>query len=75
MEHNQTLSEHRAESVANFAKSQNVQGSRLTTVGYGEAQPIASNATSEGRHENRRVEIAIFANDKMKEAAKNGELK
>src|SRR5262249_16920798 len=46
-DYNQKLSEKRAESVANFAKSQNVQGTRLTTVGYGESQPVASNASSE----------------------------
>lgn len=37
-------------------------------------QPIASNDTVDGRRQNRRVEVAIFANDKMKDAAKSGEL-
>ncbi|MBI1806309.1 MAG: OmpA family protein [Ignavibacteria bacterium] len=73
-EYNQHLSERRAESVSNFTKGLAVQGSRITTVGYGESQPVASNATAEGRKQNRRVEIAIFANDKLKDAAKNGEL-
>lgn len=73
-EYNQRLSERRAESVASFTKGQGVQGSRITTTGYGEIQPVAPNATAEGRKQNRRVEIAIFANDKLKDAANNGEL-
>ncbi|MBI1802893.1 MAG: OmpA family protein [Ignavibacteriae bacterium] len=74
IEHNQVLSEQRAASVANYAKGLGVQGSRFSTVGYGESQPIASNTSSEGRQQNRRVEVAIFANDKLKDAAQNGEL-
>ena len=73
-EHNQVLSEHRAGSVASFCKGLSVTGSRISTVGYGETQPVASNSTSEGRQQNRRVEIAIFANDKLKDAAQKGEL-
>jgi outer membrane protein OmpA-like peptidoglycan-associated protein len=73
-EYNQDLSERRAESVANYAKGLNVVGSRISTVGHGEMQPVASNATAEGRQQNRRVEVAIFANDKMKDAAENGKL-
>lgn len=73
-EHNQTLSEQRAGAVAGYAKGLGVEGSRFTTVGYGESQPIAPNSSVEGRQQNRRVEIAIFANDKMKKAAENGEL-
>ena len=69
MEFNQKLSEQRAGSVANFAKGQGVKGSRFTVVGYGETQPIAPNSTVAGRQDNRRVEIAIMANDDLKEAA------
>ncbi len=73
-EYNQKLSDRRAEAVTNYAKTLGVQGSRLTSVGKGETDPVVSNDTQEGRQQNRRVEVAIFANDKMKDAAQNGEL-
>ena len=72
--YNQTLSEQRASSVSSYLAQQDVQNSRLTTMGYGEDQPIADNSTSTGRAQNRRVEVAIFANDKMKRMAENGTL-
>ncbi len=74
-EYNQSLSERRAGSVANYAKGQGVAGSRFTTVGYGKTQPVMSNSTAEGRQANRRVEIAIFANEDLKDAAMNNQLK
>jgi outer membrane protein OmpA-like peptidoglycan-associated protein len=40
-------------------------------MGYGEMQPVATNETVGGRQENRRVEVAIYANDKLKKAAEN----
>ena len=72
--YNQRLSEQRASSVQEFLMSQGVDGSRITTRGYGEEQPIATNDSDAGRAENRRVEVAIYANEKMKRAAKKGEL-
>lgn len=57
--YNQDLSERRARSVADYLASRGVRPERLGTRGYGESQPVASNATEEGRAENRRVEIKI----------------
>lgn len=74
VQYNQELSERRAKSVADYLKVDGVASSRLTTVGLGETNPIATNGTEEGRQMNRRVEIAIFADKKMKKAAEKGEL-
>ncbi|MFC1512216.1 OmpA family protein [Candidatus Latescibacterota bacterium] len=71
-EYNQGLSERRADSVANFTKGFGVTASRITTIGYGETQPIASNETADGKLQNRRVEIAIIANEQLKKAATEG---
>ncbi len=57
--YNQTLSERRARSVADYLSGQGVQGARIATRGYGEMQPIASNETEDGKAQNRRVEIKI----------------
>ncbi len=72
--YNQKLSEQRAGSVANLLMRQGVLGTRVVEQGYGELQPVADNATDEGRRLNRRVEVAIFANDKLKRAAKRGDI-
>jgi len=71
---NQPLSEQRAQSVANYTIAQGVDASRIQTKGYGSTQPVADNSTEAGRQANRRVEVAIFANEKMKKAAENGTL-
>ena len=71
---NQPLSEQRAQSVANALTAQSVASSRITTKGYGSTQPVADNSTAEGKQANRRVEVAIFANEKMKKAAEAGTL-
>jgi outer membrane protein OmpA-like peptidoglycan-associated protein len=68
-EYNLDLSRKRAQSVANYLATQNVNPARFTIMGYGESQPIASNATVEGRAQNRRVEVAIYANEKLKKVA------
>lgn len=57
-EHNKTLSDNRAKSVKEFLASQGVTAN-ITTNGYGESRPIASNDTPEGKQKNRRVEIII----------------
>jgi len=56
---NATLSQARADSVRTFLISQGVPAERLSAVGRGEAQPVASNDTTEGRANNRRVEIVV----------------
>jgi outer membrane protein OmpA-like peptidoglycan-associated protein len=68
-ETNLTLSDNRAVSVARVLKSRGVKGKRITIQGYGPDQPIADNSSVDGRQQNRRVEVAIFANDKLKKAA------
>ncbi|MCY1545166.1 Outer membrane protein A [compost metagenome] len=57
--YNQGLSERRAQSVAGFLASQGVPADKLTTQGMGESQPVADNASDEGRAKNRRVEIQV----------------
>ena len=57
--YNQTLSQRRATSVADYLSSHGVQSARIGTRGYGESQPIASNDTDAGRAANRRVEVKI----------------
>lgn len=69
-EYNLELSEKRAQSVKNSLVTSRVKASRIITMGYGESQPVTSNDTVEGRSQNRRVEIAIYANDKLKKAAR-----
>jgi outer membrane protein OmpA-like peptidoglycan-associated protein len=73
-EHNMGLSEERAESVAEFLQSLGVASKRLTTEGYGPDQPVADNNSDYGRQQNRRVEVAIFANEKLKRKAEKGDL-
>ncbi|MGD9039023.1 MAG: OmpA family protein [Desulfobacteraceae bacterium] len=70
-EYNLELSKKRSQSVANYLATQKVNPTRFTIMGYGESQPIASNETSEGRSQNRRVEVAIYANEKLKKVAKD----
>jgi outer membrane protein OmpA-like peptidoglycan-associated protein len=71
---NNPLSENRAQSVSSSLAAQGVASSRISTKGYGSTQPVADNSTEAGKQANRRVEIAIFANEKMKKAAENGTL-
>jgi outer membrane protein OmpA-like peptidoglycan-associated protein len=71
---NLRLSRQRADAVADYLKSLGVKAGRIDEKGYGESQPIADNDSEAGRQKNRRVDIAVFANDKMKRDAKNGKL-
>ncbi|MFT3825079.1 MAG: OmpA family protein [Chitinophagaceae bacterium] len=67
--YNQTLSEKRAGSVASYIRNRGVSSARVTTKGYGESAPVASNDTEDGRSQNRRVNFLITANEKMKAEA------
>lgn len=69
-DYNMTLSKNRAMAVTNYLTSKGISSGRLTTNWFGETQPLHDNATAEGRAKNRRVNIAILPNEKMKEDAK-----
>ena len=56
---NVPLSQNRAQAVARYLGGRGVASARIGTQGFGASQPIASNATAEGRQQNRRVEIKI----------------
>jgi outer membrane protein OmpA-like peptidoglycan-associated protein len=73
-EHNMGLSERRAKSVANYLETLGVASKRITEEGYGPDQPLGDNNTDYGRQQNRRVEVAIFANEKLKKKAEKGQL-
>jgi len=68
-EYNLELSKKRADSVGNYLTTQDIKSERLQTEGQGQAHPVATNDTEAGRAQNRRVEVAIWANEKLKEAA------
>lgn len=57
---NQILSEQRANSVANYLRSQGVSSGRLQSSGYGDRYPIADNRSEDGRQQNRRVELEVI---------------
>ena len=71
-EYNLSLSDRRAASVKAYLISKGIASSRMNTMGMGEASPIASNDTEAGRAQNRRVEFAITANEKMINDAQEG---
>ena len=73
-DYNMTLSNNRASSVSSYLVVKGVSGTRLVTMGLGETEPIASNETASGRQKNRRVEIAIVANKKLRRAAERGDI-
>lgn len=69
-QYNLGLSQRRAQAVTNYFKSKGLAGSRFTTKWYGERNPVASNETADGRAKNRRVNVVIVPNEKMKADAK-----
>lgn len=72
--YNQELSEDRAEAVSNYLQVQQVKGDRITSSGKGEELPVGDNNTAAGQRANRRVEVAIIANEKLKKAAEQGKI-
>jgi len=58
-EYNQGLSEQRADSVRDFLVQQGVPAASISGRGFGKTQPVASNETTEGRQQNRRVELVV----------------
>jgi outer membrane protein OmpA-like peptidoglycan-associated protein len=69
--YNQGLSDRRATSAASFLAAQGVTRTRVRTAGRGEAEPIDSNESAEGRALNRRVEVVIVANQQLRQSASN----
>jgi len=71
-DYNLKLSGERAASVKSYLSGKGLSSTRFSVTGLGIADPIATNDTPEGRSQNRRVEFAITANDKMVQDAQNG---
>ncbi len=69
-DYNYGLSERRSRAASDYLAAQGVARSRLRPSGRGEDEPIASNESENGRQQNRRVELAIFANKQWREEAK-----
>jgi len=67
--YNQGLSERRANAASALLMARGLAPDRITSVGRGESEPIASNDTETDRRLNRRVEIAIFADEEFQEQA------
>lgn len=67
--YNLTLSKNRAQAVTNYLLGQGLENGRFDTKWYGESQAKYDNSTSEGRAKNRRVELAIVANEQLKKEA------
>ncbi len=81
-EYNQQLSEHRAQAVRDYFVQQGINSSAVEARGFGKTEPIASNDTTEGRQQNRRVElilsgdaIGVDAQDAAQQTAAGGQQK
>ncbi len=69
------LSNNRAQSVSNYLKSCGVSAAQIKNVtGKGSSEPVADNTTKEGKQQNRRVEVYLYASQAMIDAANNGTL-
>jgi outer membrane protein OmpA-like peptidoglycan-associated protein len=69
-DYNKGLSVRRADAAAEYLISQGIRRSRVGTGGLGEEEPVTSNDTETGRQQNRRVEVAIYASERLREEAK-----
>jgi len=73
---NNPLSVKRAQAVESYLRNQGVSAAQIKTVdGQGSTNPVADNSTAEGRKQNRRVEVYMYASQAMINAAENGTLK
>jgi outer membrane protein OmpA-like peptidoglycan-associated protein len=70
--YNLDLSQRRAQAASAYLQSLGVPATRIRTEGKGEAEPVVSNDTEEGRQKNRRVEIAIYATEAYRNRVKSG---
>lgn len=68
--YNLDLSDRRADSAARYLTMRGVDRDRIATRGMGEEEPVASNDTASGRQQNRRVEVAIYASEELREEAR-----
>ena len=68
-DYNMVLSERRARAVERYLAEGEVSSPRMSSTWYGESQPVADNSTTEGKQANRRVEVAVMANDELRSAA------
>lgn len=69
--YNQTLSEARADAAALYLAQQGLSAEQIQTLGMGESEPVADNATDTGRAQNRRVEVAIYASEDYRDRVQN----
>ena len=68
--YNQRLSERRANSALSYLRAEGIAPSRVRMAGRGEAEPVADNESESGRQANRRVEVALFADETAKATAR-----
>ena len=71
--YNQSLSERRARATSDYLAAQGVSPARLRASGRGEVEPVSDNTSDTGMQKNRRVEVAIYAGDKLKAELRRGE--
>ncbi|MBD3243772.1 MAG: OmpA family protein [Chitinivibrionales bacterium] len=72
--YNKLLSEMRAQAIADYLIDEGVAQARLSTLGIGEDEPVATNETIEGRRQNNRIEIAVYAGEELRREAEEGKI-